>query len=145
MLTPSLIYIAVTILLAWTDAIRIKVRWNKVKNIDHGLSRILAFTTGGLLTVLFVYKIAPSWLLLVYVLLLMVAFIAIRLALYDPLLNIFRAWTGTNPTWNIGYVSTETSSYEDQHSEMVGFLWKRIIGMAGFFAMYFLYRIIFKV
>ncbi len=144
MITPSLIYAHVTILLAWTDAIRIKVEWNKVKNINHKVSWKLGVAAGAMVLIWWEIFVLPgNWWSLLAAAITAVGMVGIRLALYDPMLNIFRALTGT--TGRIDYVSTETTSDVDQHSEKVGFWWKRVIGIAGFFAMYFLYRLIFRV
>jgi len=147
MITPSIIYAAVTILLAFVDALRIKVRWGKTGNINHDLSYILALLWGG--TVLMWWGINTgmelNWWTALALLLAGIGMCFIRLALFDPCLNIFRILTKTNPTGKIDYVSSTTSSYEDQHSEKVSFWWKRVLGMTGWVVMYFLYRLIFKV
>lgn len=147
MTQSCILYAAVTILLSWTDAMRFKYQWGKVANIDHAVSRGLAAGTAAAVGVWWAWHnhIQFTWWLLLATLLMGLAFIGIRLALFDPLLNLFRAWTGTNPTGRIDYVSTETSNYEDQHSEKVPFWAKRIAGVAGFVVIFLLYKVIFKV
>lgn len=141
------LYAIATILLSWTDAMRFKYQWGKVANINHAVSRGLAAGTAAAVGVWWVWHnhIQFTWWLLLATLLMGLAFIGIRLALYDPLLNLFRSWTGTNPTGRIDYVSTTTSSYVDQHSEKVGFWVKRIVGFMGWLLAFLLYKVIFKV
>ncbi len=146
MLTPSLIYIAVTILLALVDAIRVKIAMGKVPNINHKVSWKLGVATGGVVLMWWEIFVLPgNWWSFLVAAITALSFVGIRLAFYDIVLNALRIAMGTNPTGRIDYVSTKTTSYEDQHSEKVGFWWKRIIGIAGWMAMYFLYRLIFKV
>ncbi len=118
----------------------------KVPNIDHKVSWKLGVATGGAVLMWWEIFVLPgNWWSFLAAAIAAISFVGIRLALYDLCLNIFRLLLGINPTLRLDYVSTETTSYDDQHSEKVGFWWKRIIGIAGFFAMYFLYRLIFKV
>jgi hypothetical protein len=147
MLIPCIIYAAVTLLLALTDTIRVKIAQGKIPNINHAVSYKLAWILGGLVIVWWWVHIRLSfnWWTVLAIALVSIAFVGIRVALYDLLLNLFRIWTGTNPTGKIDYVSTETSSYEDQHSEKVGFWAKRAMGVAGFVVMFLLYKVIFKV
>jgi hypothetical protein len=128
------------------EAIRFKVQWGKVKNINHAVSRGLGIAVGALILIWWgIAVLLCNWWSLLAVGITALSFVGIRFALYDPFLNIFRLLFGINPTGRIDYVSTQTSSYEDQHSEKVTFWWKRVIGGAGWAAMYFLYKIIFKV
>lgn len=144
--TPCIIYAVATILLAWIDAMRIKAKWGKAGNIDHVVSTALGVMTAYVDCYLTMWgHISVFWWALLWFALLSAAFVFIRLALFDIALNGFRLWTGTNPTGRIDYVSTTTSSYEDQHSEKVGFWMKRIIGVAGWAVMFLLYKVIFRV
>jgi hypothetical protein len=147
MLLPSTIYALATILLSFIEAVRFKIKWGKVDNINHAVSRGLAIITGSIVGAgwLWYNHIRLSWWALLSILLISVAFIGIRLALYDPLLNLFRLWTGTNPTRKIDYVSSATNDYEDQHSEKLPFWAKRAMGAVGWLVMFLLYKVIFKV
>lgn len=144
---PCIIYAIVTILLSWTDSMRIKYERGKVANINHAVSSGLAAGTGIAVVVWWVWynHIPITWWLLLAVLLIGLAFIGLRVALYDPLLNLFRLWTGTNPTGRIDYESPTTSSYIDNHSRSMPFWLKRVMGVAGFAVMFLLYKVIFKV
>lgn len=146
---PCILYAVATILLAWIDAMRIKAKYGYQQNIDHKPSWIAAITIGLGITVYWCMENCTpgEWrpIYLVVFIMQWSSFAFIRLALYDILLNIFRLWTGTNPTGRIDYVSTKTNSYEDQHSEKVGFWIKRAMGMAGFTLMFLLYKVIFRV
>lgn len=147
MITPSIIYVAVTILLAYVDAIRIKVNWDKVKNIDHKISINLALYTGSatlcLWTVLNCKQGEWDWMYFISFAFISLAMVAIRLTLFDLLLNLFRIFMKINPTMRLDYVSTKTSSYEDQHSEKIGFWQKRALAIAAWFILYIVYRLIF--
>lgn len=142
---PCILYAIVTILLSWVDALRIKEKWGKAGNINHHVSTQLAIWSGFGVYAWWVIKIPLTWWLAIAIILMVACFFFIRLALFDICLNIFRRWTGTNPTGRIDYVSTRTNSYEDQHSEKVPFWAKRIIGVVGFALMFLLYKVIFKV
>lgn len=142
---PCLIYAAVTILLSWIDAMRIKYAYGKQPNINHTVSTQLAIWSGFGVYAWWVIKIPLTWWLAIAIILMVASFIGIRIALFDIFLNLFRRWTGTNPTGRIDYVSTTTSSYEDQHSEKFPFWAKRIGGFIGWLLMFLLYKVIFKV
>lgn len=147
MTQPCILYAVATILLSLTEAIRFKVQWGKVQNINHAVSWGLG-TGAGIAVGLWWYffnSIEFTWWWVLALLLMGIAFIFIRLTIFDPLLNLFRIWTGTNPTKKIDYVSTKTSSYEDRHSEKIGFWMKRTMGVAGFVAIFLLYKVIFKI
>lgn len=145
MLTPSIIYAITTILLALVDAIRIKRVWGKQPNITHTVSWQLAIWSGFGVYLWWVMPISLTWWLAIAIPLLALGFVAIRLALFDIFVNLFRQWTGTNPTGRIDYVSTETTSDVDQHSEKIPFWWKRIGGILVWLLMFLLYKVIFKV
>lgn len=146
MITPCAIYAIITLLLALVDALRIKANWGKVENISHTVSYQLAGISGGSVVGWWCYStLLFNWWTLLAVLLVSVAFVGIRLALYDPILNLWRILFKVNPTGKIDYVSTVTSSYDDQHSEKVPFWCKRIGGALGWLLMFLLYKVIFKV
>jgi len=145
MIDPSIIYAVVTILLAWVDAMRIKAVYGKQPNINHTVSTQLAIWSGFGVYLWWVMPISLTWWLAIAVPLLVLSFIGIRLALYDPLLNLFRLWTGTNPTRKIDYISSATTSYIDRHSEKWAFWMKRAMGAVGWLVMFLLYKVIFKV
>lgn len=149
MITPSLIYAGVTVLLALVDAIRIKIKWGSEDNISHNVSDALAW--GGAVIVFGVYlvftKEGVTLSLWEYVLSGMInalQFIAVRLAVYDPFLNLFRILTKTNPTMRLDYESATTSSYVDNHSHPIGFWRKRALALAAWFILCILSRLIFK-
>lgn len=148
MITPSLIYAGITILLALVEAIRFKVRWGKVANINHKVSEWLAIAGAVPVLWFWIANVDESissvwWKFFVAADLIGFAFIAIRLAIYDPLLNFLRILTKTNPTMRLDYVSTETSSYEDQHSEKLGFWQKRALGVTAWAVLFVIYSKIF--
>jgi len=144
--TPSIIYTIITILLALTDAIRVKIAMGEVPNISHKVSWKLGIATGaGVLIWWEIFVLPGNWWSLLAAAITALGFVGIRFALYDPCLNIFRLWTGTNPTGRIDYVSTTTSSYVDQHSEKLPFWAKRAMGAVGWLVMFLLYKVIFKV
>lgn len=146
MLTPSIIYAAVTVILALIDALRIKKHWGKIANIDHKVSDDLAIIIGATVILWWLFtSLLCNWWSLLAIAIAGIGMVFIRIALFDICLNIFRILTKTNPTGKIDYVSLTTSSYVDQHSEKANFWLKRIIGAAGWVIMYFLYRLIFKV
>jgi len=147
MLLPSTIYALATILLSFIEAVRFKVKWGKVANINHAISRGLAAGSAAIVGMWWIWhnRIQFTWWLALGALLMGLGFIGIRLALYDPLLNLFRIWTGTNPTGKIDYVSSTTSSYADQHSEKFPFWAKRAMGATGWLLVFLLYKVIFKV
>lgn len=150
MLQASVIYAAVTILLAYVDAIRIKVNWDKVKNIDHTISWELGLIAGAAVMLYCVLilrihaDVLMQWKGLAVFILYVVSFISIRVAVFDLALNVFRLLFKINPTLRLDYVSTKTSSYEDQHSEKIGFWQKRALAVAAWFILYIVYRLIFK-
>lgn len=145
MIQASWVYACVTIILALIDAIRIKANWGKVDNIDHVESWMLAFFSGGAVCFYYVGHQHLEFLgfILLSGLLTVIAFIAIRLAVYDPVLNFLRILLKINPTMRLDYVSTETSSYEDQHSEKIGFWQKRALAVAAWGGIAFVYYKIF--
>lgn len=145
MITPSIIYSVITILLSLVDAIRIKIGWGRKPNINHMVSWQLSLWSGGGVAAWFYWHVPFTWWAFLAAMILVVGFVGIRLSLYDPLLNIFRIWTGTNPAGRIDYVSTVTNSYEDQHSEKVPFWCKCIGGALVWLLMFLLYKVIFKV
>jgi hypothetical protein len=144
MITASLIYIGVTFLLALVDAIRIKVKWGKVPNIDHKLSSELALILSGPVASVCILNTEPfGWTWLLRFDIIFAGLIAVRFAFYDLFINFLRILTKTNPTMRLDYVSTKTSSYEDQHSEKISFWQKRAIGVAGWVVIMFVYYKIF--
>lgn len=145
--TPCIVYAIATIFLSFVEAIRFKIKWGKVDNIKHSVSVILGAAAAGAVLGWWIVDCGFlfHWLPILAIVMVGVSFIGIRLALYDPMLNLFRLWTGTNSTGRIDYVSTVTSSYEDQHSEKVPFWCKRIGGALGWLLMFLLYKVIFKV
>lgn len=147
MIVLSIIYAIVTSLLALVDAIRVKIAMGKVPNISHKVSYKLAGILGGSVIGWWWVSLGLSftWWSVLAVALVSVGFVGIRLALYDLLLNVFRLLTGTNPTGRIDYESPTTSSYVDNHSRPTGFWMKRVLGVAGWAAMFLLYKLIFKV
>lgn len=115
MMITIAIQAAIVALLAGVDAVRIRAIWGRKPNINHYVSWGLA-----------VAACIAQWLILHadwhwWLFAIMCA--ACRLLLYDLLLNIFRRE-------KLDYVSSKTSSYQDQHSEKVGFWVKRGIGAA---------------
>lgn len=145
MITPSLIYAGVTVLLGLVDAIRIKAIWGKSRNIDHGASTALGIMTA--LTVCFITmwgNISNFWWALLWFVLLSAMFVVIRLAIFDPFLNLFRILTKTNPTMRLDYESATTNSYVDNHSHPIGFWGKRALALAAWFILCILSRLIFK-
>jgi hypothetical protein len=147
MITPSLIYTIATILLALTDAIRIKIRWGKTGNINHKVSVRLAAFAGGCTLGWWIVEsgIYWNWWSVLACTLVGISFIAIRVVLYDPMLNFSRIIMKTNPTMRIDYESPTTSSYIDNHSQPMPFWLKRIMGVAGWVVIWLLYKVIFKV
>lgn len=145
MIVPSLIYLAITVLLAGVDCIRIKAENGKEANINHGLSVIFAAFAGmasfGFSRMDLIGKGWDGFAQLVPILL---GFAAIRLLAYDLSLNCWRIIFKINPTGKIDYVSTVTSSYEDQHSEKVKFWMKRLIAAVGWGMVFIVYHAIFK-
>lgn len=144
MIAPSLIYAVATILLAFVDAVRIKVKWGKAGNIDHEASAALGIMTA--FTVCFITMwghISNFWWALLWFVLLSAMFVVIRLAIFDPFLNLFRILTKTNPTMRLDYESATTSSYVDNHSHPIGFWRKRALALAAWFVLSIIYHFIF--
>lgn len=140
----SLIYIGVTFLLALVDAIRIRVKYGKVANIDHGFSAGLSLVlTGPLVSICILNTDAFGWVWILRFFIIFVGLIGIRVAFYDICINFLRIITKTNPTMRLDYVSTKTSSYEDQRSEKISFWEKRAIGVAGWVIVFLVYNKIF--
>lgn len=148
MIKASLIYAAFTILLAIIDAIRIKVKWNKVANINHKVSTDLALYAGAITLAIWVVlncKIGEwHWAYLAAFALVGLGCVCIRLMFYDICLNIFRIITKTNPTLRLDYQSPTTSSYIDQHTEKIDFWEKRILAVEAWLILFFIYHAIFK-
>lgn len=147
MILSSIIYVGVTLLLSLIDSIRIKVHYGKVGNINHNISSILAICTETFTIIWWVYKegyFLSFWLALLAISLICWGLIAVRVVLYDPFLNLFRIFFKINPTMRLDYVSVKTSSYEDQHSEKIGFWQKRIISAGAWIVLLYAYHLIFK-
>jgi hypothetical protein len=138
MVIPSLIYFVVTILLAFVDYLRIKAEKGKEENINHGVSVALAMFL-GMFTLAFANMKVITSAKIGFILfgLISISFVAVRLLVYDVALNLMRHLP-------IDYVSTATSSYEDQHSEKVKFWQKRLIGAVGWGMVLITYHAIFK-
>jgi len=146
MIDSSIIYAIVTILLALTDAIRVKIAMGKVPNINHKVSWKLGIGAGASVLIWWEIFVLPgNWWSLLAAAIAALGFVGIRFALYDLCLNGFRILMGTNPTGRIDYVSPTTSSYLDEHSEKVPFWAKRIIGGMVWLLMFLAYKLIFKV
>lgn len=145
MIQPCIIYAVVTIFLSWVDAMRIKYVYGKQPNINHTVSTQLAIWSGFGVYAWWVIKIPLTWWLAIAIILMVASFIGIRLVLFDIFLNLFRIWTGTNPTGRVDYESATTSSYIDNQSRPMPFWLKRAMGVAGFAVMFLLYKVIFKV
>lgn len=144
MIRASLIYIAVTILLALVDAIRIRIKYGKQANIDHELSSILAILIAGPLASICILQTELfGWIWLLRYAIIFLGLMSVRFATYDIFINFFRILTKTNPSMRLDYVSDKTSSYEDQHSEKIGFWQKRGIGIAAWFIIWIIYCKIF--
>lgn len=107
----SLIYLCFTILLALIDAIRIRVQWGLRKNINHTVSYVLA----GIALVIALemdFHVRPSiWICILYGAMSVLVAGAIRLAMYNIFLGIFRIWTKTGRL--VDYVSISTTSTID--------------------------------
>jgi len=148
MIKASLIYLVITILLALIDAIRIKVRWGKVGDIDHLISDFAAVGAGIPAMVWWVVAegktFVSEWLFVLATLLICLSFMAIRLCFYDPFLNLFRILFKVNPTMRLDYVSVKTTSYEDQHSNKLSFWKKRVFALGAWITCLGVYYLIFK-
>lgn len=145
MILASLIYVGVTFILALVDAIRIRIKYGKVPNIDHRVSSALALFFAGPLTSACILNIEAFGLVWFFrFIIIFVALLAIRFAFYDIMINFIRILTKTNPTMRLDYVSIKTSSYEDQHSEKLSFWQKRGLAVVGYAVVLFVYYKIFS-
>lgn len=140
MITASIIYTIITILLAGVDAIRIYfARKAGKENIEHIVGDMLAIGFGFGVYVYWHETHLTGFSDIGYFiafLILGISFIAIRFTIYDIVLNLLRGR-------KIDYVSTKTSSWEDGHIRFAFWL-KRLIGAGGWLVMFGLYKIIFK-
>lgn len=138
MIKASLLYAAITMLLALIDAIRIKRAKGIVANINHETSVLLAIWSAAIpLSIVFWNYHTWTALLVVKLAMFVFAFIALRLLFYDGFLNIFRRM-------KIDYESPTTSSYVDQHTNKLTFWDKRILALAAWFALASIHWLIFK-
>lgn len=136
MIKASLLYSAITVLLALIDAIRIKKAKGIVENINHKVSSTLAGIAMVIVNVCFIHGALCGDYFLKWVLFIF-AFTSIRLALYDPLLNLMRRM-------KIDYESPTTSSYVDQHTNKLTFWDKRIFAFGAWAALVYIHYLIFK-
>lgn len=146
MIKASLIYAAVTILLAFVDSVRIKRAKGIVENIDHGWSVAFAIWSGTLVIMLFIepyhlvnYEFLAEWDInkLMQGIFAIPMFIFIRMCFFDISLNLWRRF-------KIDYESLTTSSYVDQHTNKLTFWDKRFIAMGAWFVCWLLYYLIFE-
>jgi hypothetical protein len=137
MIKASAIYVVITCLLALFDAYRIKKAKGIVENINHKVSSGLGFIGMVIAVGPFWPKTAPVLLALLYAAIACLACAFIRLAIFDPCLNLERRM-------KIDYESSTTSSYVDQHTGKLSFWQKRAIGVAGWGLLLFIHYAIFK-
>lgn len=140
MITVSIIYVIITILLAGVDAIRIYFAKKAGKdNIEHIVGDMLAIGFGFGVYVYWHETHLTGFSDIGYFIAFLIlpgSFVAIRFAIYDIVLNLLRGR-------KIDYISTKTSSWEDRHIRFAFWL-KRLIGAAGWTTLWGLYKIIFK-
>lgn len=126
MIKASLIYTAVTILLALVDAYRIKKAKGVVENINHEVSASYAIYGGAITLVIWtVLSYKPGewhWNYLIKVLILSISFIGIRLAIYSIFLNLIRRLP-------INYVSIQTNNKSDIWLRNIPFWGQRFLGI----------------
>lgn len=107
MITPLLIYSAVTILLAGVDWYRRKKMMGKVLNIDHKVSTLLGAL--GLVATCLPFVIGIGfW----KALLTGIGCIGVRLLIYDPALALMNR---TNPFKNSLTSDSKTEQFENKH------------------------------
>lgn len=144
MIRVSLIYVGITIFLAFVDAVRIKVKWGKQENINHITSILLGL--GGILPAILIasyrtYIITGKLTYeeyFIFCIFSIVASMCIRLAVFDLFLNLWRIGFKINPTMRLDYESKTTSSWIDQHLRL-SFGQKRGLAVVGYAAVLFVY------
>lgn len=138
MIIPSLIYLAITVLLAGVDALRIKAAQGKQENINHGLSVIFA-TFAGMAAFGFsrMDLIGKGWDGFAQLVPILFGFAAIRLLIYDMALNTFRFLP-------IDYQSPTTTAKTDQLTFGILFWEKRLFAAVGWGMVFIVYHAIFK-
>lgn len=103
MWAARLIYLLLTILLAYTDNVRIKFTFGRVDNIDKKISWVL-----GIMFAILTYLYCHDWVVVIsWDWLFFFEAIAIRGIFYDPALNLFRRK-------KIDYRSKTTNSKTDK-------------------------------
>lgn len=148
MLKLSLISLGFTVVLALAEAIRIRIVYGKKQNIDHHISTGLAIGA-AMLAILF-YGLTAHGLMTKRELLRFAILLnlfgwplcgLVRLVAYNPILNLFRILTKTNPTGRIDYVSDKTTSETDNFKwwKKLGFWQQRAIAFAGWGLLIWLY------
>lgn len=148
MIRVSLIYVGITIFLAFVDAVRIKVKWGKQDNINHIISILLGL--GGILPAILIasyrtYIITGKLTYEEYFIFCIFNIgvcLCVRLAIFDPFLNLWRIVFKINPTMRLDYKSKTTSSWIDQHLRL-SFWQKRGLAVVGYAAVLFIYYKIF--
>lgn len=138
MIIPSLIYLAITVLLAGVDALRIKAVQGKQENIEHGWSVLFAAFAGmAVLGFSRLDLVGKGWYGFSRAIPISLGFIAIRLLIYDMALNAFRFLP-------IDYQSPTTTAKTDQLTFGILFWEKRLFAAVGWGMVFIVYHAIFK-
>lgn len=137
MIKASLIYAAITVLLALIDAIRIKRAKGIVENINHFWSSLFAALGIVIVAAMDIgkYSIKDYF---IFNLFLWPACGCIRWVVFDIALNLFRRF-------KIDYTSPTTNSQIDRIFNKESFWAKRVLGLAAWMGLVFIHYLIFKV
>lgn len=121
------------------DALRIKAAQGKQENINHGWSVLIATFAGmGAFGFSRLDLVGKGWYGFAQAIPISIGFIAIRVLIYDPILNLMR-------NLPIDYESPTTSAKTDNLTSGIIFWEKRLIAAVGWGIVFIVYHAILKI
>ena len=107
-----------------------------VENINHTTSAIIGAAGAAIVSIIYSVQKNGFWTPVIYYVVVFFACLCIRMAIYDPMLNIFRIFTKTNPTGRVDYSSDTTTAKTEKY---LTFWQKRMLAVLGYAAILFLH------